>query len=357
MRKLKIAIIGQGRSGRNIHGKFFKSESNLWYVVVAVVEKDAQSRQRALEEYPGCEVFEDYRELYGKKLDLVVNSTFSDEHYSVTKDLLEHDLPVVVEKPMARNYYEATNLLRIAKEHNVFFAVFQQSFLAPFYKHLKEVVASGKLGEIQQVSIAYNGFFRRWDWQTLQCRMGGGVYNTGPHPLGFALDFLDFSDDISVPFSKLAITDLCSGDAEDYAKIILTAPGKPVVDVEVCSNDAYTEYKLRILGSKGCYKTSINSYEMKYIVDGENPERPPVKAFLADEAGMPTYCSEQLVAHEEKGDFVGTAFQAAATSYYEAVYNTIVNGADFPIKPENIAKLIRVIETVHAQNPMPVIYG
>ena len=28
MRKLKLAIIGQGRSGRDIHGKFYKSEQN-----------------------------------------------------------------------------------------------------------------------------------------------------------------------------------------------------------------------------------------------------------------------------------------------------------------------------------------
>ena len=40
MEKIKIAIIGQGRSGRNIHGKFFKSESNTFCDVVAVVELD-----------------------------------------------------------------------------------------------------------------------------------------------------------------------------------------------------------------------------------------------------------------------------------------------------------------------------
>ena len=353
MSKVRVAIIGQGRSGRNIHGKFFKSENNKWCEVVAVVETDETRRNRAKEEW-GCEVFSDYRELYGKDYDLVVNATYSNDHYGISKDLLEHGMPVLVEKPMARNYYEAMNLIRIAKEQGVFFAVFQQSFLAPFYKHLKEVVASGKLGAIQQVSIAYNGFFRRWDWQTLQCRMGGNVYNTGPHPLGFALDFLDFSDEITVPFSKLAKTDLNSGDAEDYAKIILTAPGKPVVDVEISSNDAYTDYKLRILGSKGCYKTDINHYEMKYIVDGENPEQPVVKDFLYVDDKMPTYCSEQLITHEEQGDFEGTAFQAAAACFYEAVYNSIRNGAEFPIKPENIAKLINVIETVHGQNPMPV---
>ena len=29
MKKLNVAIIGQGRSGRDIHGAFFKSEYNL----------------------------------------------------------------------------------------------------------------------------------------------------------------------------------------------------------------------------------------------------------------------------------------------------------------------------------------
>ena len=352
MEKLKVAIIGQGRSGRNIHGKFFKSERNIWCDVVAVVETDELRRNRAKEEW-GCEVFSDYRELFGKDYDLVVNATYSNDHYGISKDLLEHDMPVLVEKPMARNYYEAMDLVRTAKEHNVFFAVFQQSFLAPFYKHLKEVVESGKLGRILQVNINYSGFFPRWDWQTLQCRMGGNVYNTGPHPLGFALDFLDFSDEIRVPYSKLDRV-LNTGDAEDYAKIILTAPGKPVVDVEISSNDAFHDYHVKVLGSKGTYKTSINHYDMKYIIDGENEIPAVEKNFIADAEGYPIYCNMDFVTHEEHGDFEGTAFQAAAGSFYEAVYNTIRNGEAFPIQPENIAKLINVIETVHAQNPMPV---
>ena len=78
MEKLKIAIIGQGRSGRNIHGAFFKSEDNTICQVVAVVERDPQRRQLALEEYPGCAVYEDYRQLFDRDdLDLVVNASFS----------------------------------------------------------------------------------------------------------------------------------------------------------------------------------------------------------------------------------------------------------------------------------------
>ena len=49
MKKLDIAIIGQGRSGRNIHGNFFKSENNTKYNVVAVVEVDEERRNHSLE--------------------------------------------------------------------------------------------------------------------------------------------------------------------------------------------------------------------------------------------------------------------------------------------------------------------
>ena len=158
MKKLNIAIIGQGRSGRNIHGKHLKSENNTLFNVVAVVDRDQLRRERALEEYPGCEVFESYTELYGRKdIDLVINSTISNEHYSVAKDLLENGFNVVVEKPFARTRYECDDLIRIAKEKNVKLGVFQQSFFAPFYIKAIEVAKNGKLGEIMQVDVKCTG--------------------------------------------------------------------------------------------------------------------------------------------------------------------------------------------------------
>ena len=106
MKKLRAAIIGQGRSGRDIHGAFFKTGRNEYIEVVAVVEFDPKRRERALQEYPGCVVYEDYHALFERKdIDLVVNASYSDTHYSITKDLLGHGFHVLVEKPFARNYY------------------------------------------------------------------------------------------------------------------------------------------------------------------------------------------------------------------------------------------------------------
>ena len=57
MKKLRVAIIGQGRSGRDIHGSYFLSEKNRNYEVVAVVELIEERRERARKEYGPAKSF------------------------------------------------------------------------------------------------------------------------------------------------------------------------------------------------------------------------------------------------------------------------------------------------------------
>ncbi len=354
MSKLNIALIGQGRNGRDIHGAYLKSENNKFFNVAYVVDRDEKRRKRALAEYSGCEVFESHTELFGKDdIDLVLNSTISNEHFEITKDLIEHGFNVLVEKPFARTRYECDTLIKLAKDKGVKLGVFQQTFFAPYYDGLIDVINGGKLGEIKQVDITFSNFSRRWDWQTTQVKLGGNIYNTGPHPIGIALGVLGFDENTTVAFSKLGHV-ISSGDSDDYAKIILTAPGKPVVDLEINSTDAFPADTIKIIGTKGTYKSGVNSYEMKYITDGENPEKKLVLASYENEEGLPAYCSEELITHEEKGGYVGSAFDVGTARFYEMMYDALANDAEMSVKPEHAAMIIGVIEQVHAQNPLPV---
>lgn len=356
MKKLNLAIIGQGRSGKDIHGKYYRSDDNKYYNVRYVVDADEYRRGVAEEIYPGCTAFADYRELFGlSDIDLVVNASYSENHYPITEDLLMHGFNVLVEKPFGRTKSECERLIQLANEKGVTLAVFQQSNLAPIYTFAREVVASGKLGEIKQISVRFNGFARRWDWQTLQKKVAGGVYNTGPHPIGIGLGLIDFDPDYRVVFSRLGRS-LTSGDSDDYAKIIIEAPEKPVVDIEVISSDAYSDYNVKLVGSKGTYKSTTLKYKMTYIVDGENPERPVIESFLEDENRNPAYCFEQLIKHVEEGDFPGDAFSIGTPSLYEELYYKITEGRAMTVTPEMAAEVISVIETAHRDNPLTKIY-
>ena len=356
MKKLNVAIIGQGRSGKDIHGLYYRSEKNVFYNVKYVVDKDEYRRAVAEEIYPGCKTFASYMELFAcDDIDLVVNASYSELHYSITEDLLLHGFNVLVEKPFSRTRYECDRLIGIAKDKGVTLAVFQQSNTAPIYTFAREVIESGKLGKIKQISVRFNGLTRRWDWQTLQKKVAGGLYNTGPHPVGIGLGLIDFDPDYKVVYSKLDLL-LTSGDSDDYAKIIIEAPGRPVVDIEVISADAYCDYNLKLVGTNGTYKSTTLKYKMTYVVDGENPERPVIESSLEDENRNPAYCREDLKKHVEEGDFPGDAFSVGTPKLYEELYYKLTEDRPMSVTPEMAAEVISVIETAHAHNPMPVKY-
>jgi predicted dehydrogenase len=90
MKKLRVAIIGQGRSGRDIHGNYFLTPENNIVEVVAVVDAIADRRERAKKDF-GCDVYEHYTELFATRdIDLIVNASFSQEHYPIAKDRQLH---------------------------------------------------------------------------------------------------------------------------------------------------------------------------------------------------------------------------------------------------------------------------
>jgi len=357
MRKLNVAIIGQGRSGRDIHGKFFRSESNDFCNVVCIVEADEARREKAKIEF-GCDVVADYTELFGRTdIDVVVNASFSHMHYPISKDLLVHGFNVLSEKPFGRSYYECMDLINTAKQHGVIITAFHQTLFTPAFLKVKELLNSGKIGRPLQINVNYSGFSRRWDWQTLQNYCAGSIYNTGPHPIGMALSLIDWDENAKVAYSDLDIA-LTSGDAPDYGKIIIKAPGRPTIDIEVNSVNAYgLGYVFKILGTKGTISATNGAYKMKYIEDvNALPARPVIREPLSNAEGNPAYCSEHLETVEETGEVTGSAFDVAVRDFYKLLADSIIDGKPLAITPEQAAMVIGVIETCHAQNPLPVLY-
>ena len=357
MKKMRVAIIGQGRSGRGIHGEYFLSEVNQKIEVVAIVDAIEERRERSMKEF-GCDGYADYRELFNRKdIDLIVNASFSHLHYPIAKDCLQHGYNVLNEKPFAKTVFECMDLIKTARDNGVIVTAFHQSLYGPTVLKVKEIIESGKIGNVKQINMRYNGFGRRWDWQTLQNHCAGGVYNTAPHPIGIALDLIDWDPAAKVAYSHLDMALTC-GDANDMAKIIIAAPGKPVIDIEVNSADAFAPKQIKILGDRGTIYTGVaGDVNVKYIVDEELEPRTVTDIPLTNpETRKPMYCSEKLPIHEEIISTNGDAFNAASHIYYEKLYDTIMNGAPLYITAEKAMKAIEIIEAVHAENPLPLKY-
>lgn len=355
MKQLNIAIIGQGRSGRDIHGAFLLSDKSDRFKVTAVVDKLEDRRERARNEF-GCDVYEDYHSLFERDdIDLVINSTYSYMHYPITLDLLKHGLNVVVEKPFAMHRADCLEMIETARDNGVMLNVFQQSRFAPYYVEIKKIIESGVLGKIQQININFSGFSRRWDWQCIQSFGGGSLYNTGPHPFDQALDLLGFDPDARLIYSKLDSLN-SYGDAEDYVKLMLTAPGKPLIDLEISSCCAYKPYTYLIHAKNGSLTATNSVIDYKYFVPAEAPEQHLITESLRNTNGHPMYCSEKLDWHTEHTELTGSAFDTAVSEYYTMIYEHLVNNRPMEIVPEQSMQQIGMMEKAHADNPLPVRY-
>ncbi len=351
-KKLNVAIIGQGRSGRDIHGAFFKSEANEHFNVVAIVDELSYRREKAAQEF-GCDIYENYQQLFGREdIDLVVNSTYSHQHAAISIDLLEHGFNVVCEKPFAKTYEDGCRVIRAAKKAGKMFNVFQQSRFAPYFTRIQEILASGVLGEVIQMSISFSGFARRWDWQTSLDFAGGNVRNTGPHPLDQAMTLLGYPEEFTV-FSKLGCVNTF-GDAEDYAKIIFTAPGKPLIDVEISSCNAYAPYTYVISCKNGSLRATMSHIEYKYFDPAKAPEQKQILESLRDENGCPLYCGETLPWVEKEEDISGSAFDVGTKKYYDMIFARLTENRPMEIVPEQLLCQLKAIDLIHAQNPLAV---
>lgn len=351
MKKLNVAVIGQGRSGYSIHCAHFLKDTERFcikYVVDALEER----RIKAKNEF-GCEVLSSYEELFDKTdIDVVVNASFSYDHYPITLALLKKGFNVVSEKPFAETPEQADEMIAAAKASGKMLAPFQQSRLAPYFRKVCEVIDSGVLGRIVAVNISFSGFARRWDWQTIQDNVAGSLYNTGPHPVDQALALLG-GNEMPEIFCKMdrATT---FGDAEDYIKLILTLPGRPLVDVEISSSNAYPWGTYNIQGTKGGLWGTLSEMKWKYFDPAEAPEQHVIRTPLTDANGKPAYCSEKLPWKEEawvagEGE---NAFVGAVHAFYTTVYEYITENKPLAITPEEVRRQIAVIKKCHEMNPL-----
>lgn len=351
MKTLRIAIIGQGRSGRDIHGRYLLTEPQR-FQIVAVAEPLADRRQRAIREY-GCEAFSDHKPLLKRKdLDLVINAAPSKFHVPISLEFLKAGVNVLCEKPLASRAKDVDRLIAASEKSGRVLAIYQQSRFAPYFHQVKKVIASGVLGEIVQISINFSGFSRRYDWQTLTAEMGGNLLNTGPHPLDQALQL--FGTDVMPQVTCFMRSVNSYGDAEDHLIVILSGEGRPMIHLEISSCCAYPGHTYHVYGTRGGLRGNMTEMTWKYYDVKSAAKLKLIRTPLRKEDGTPAYCSDTLhwaeqswKVPEEQSDM----FTYMSGSYYSMLYKTLTTGAPLLVTPQHVRQQVAVIEECQRQNP------
>ena len=92
-------------------------------------------------------------------LDAVYVASPHAQHHALTRPVLEAGIPVLVEKAFTLNTAEARDLLDLARAQGVFAMEAMWARFLPQYDVLRQVLASGMLGEIVEVAADHGQTF------------------------------------------------------------------------------------------------------------------------------------------------------------------------------------------------------
>jgi scyllo-inositol 2-dehydrogenase (NADP+) len=333
--RISIGIAGLGRSGWNIHALAL-AELTDKYKVAAVMDLDAVRRAEAVEQF-GCRAYDDFSALArDPDIEVIVVATPNFLHKAHVIEALENGKHVISEKPFGADSSEADAMIAASKSAGKLVAPFQNRRYEPHFQEVKSIVESGILGEVHTIRIAWHGFKRRWDWQTLTEFGGGDLNNTGPHVLDHALQlFGEAQPDVFVDIRNI----LSSGDAEDHAKITLKADGAPTIDIELTSGCAFPQDRWLVMGDAGGLRGSVNKLEWKWVDWTTIAPRAIERVPTPDRA----YNSEKL---DWQSDSCETTegYGIVVPQFYEDFWQSVRENKPLFITPESVRRTIALVE-------------
>ncbi|HNX27289.1 MAG TPA: Gfo/Idh/MocA family oxidoreductase [Phycisphaerae bacterium] len=234
-RKLRMGMVGGGPGAfiGGVHRKAAAIDGKIELVAGAFdidpAKSMAMGRELCLD---SSRVYSDFREMIAKetalpaerRIDFVAVTTPNNWHFPIAKAFLEAGFNVMCEKPMTMTLAEAEELEQVVKRSGKVFGLMHNYPAYPMVKLARDMVKSGRLGEIRKVVVQYaQGWLARaiekqgqmqasWRTDPKQSGAGGCVGDIGTH-----------AENLAEYVTGLRITDIC---AETTSFI----PGRPLDD-------------------------------------------------------------------------------------------------------------------------------
>ncbi len=156
MAKVRVGVIGAGWWATQHHIPSLKTYAKADLVGVADV-KPAKAKTAA-DYYDIPRTYDSHQDLLAAGVDGVVIAVQHAYHYEAARDALDAGVHVLVEKPMTLTATDAWDLVERAERNQAHLMVGYTSQFTRHAQAAREIVRSGKIGELQMVS----GIFTSW---------------------------------------------------------------------------------------------------------------------------------------------------------------------------------------------------
>ena len=144
-RRLKIGFIGAGPVVQSKHWPALKRLQTIWEPVeVTAFALRTETQAHKVERVFGGKWYPDYRDmLRHEELDGVIVCSSDPVHAEHALACLEKDIPVLVEKPIARSLVDSERMCRLADEKNVTLMTVANKRYSPPYRRAKKFIVDG----------------------------------------------------------------------------------------------------------------------------------------------------------------------------------------------------------------------
>ena len=271
--KTKIGIIGLGGVAQLGHLPNLLKINNA--VVTAVAEINKNRLNTIADKFSIKQRYTDYREMLANAdCEAVIVATPTSTHKEVAIDCIKANKHVLVEKPLARSYEEAKQILDSAKKSKQKLMVGMNLRFRPDAMILRSLVSSGEIGEPFYVKC---GWIRRQSstqkWFTQKTESGGGVIiDLGILLLDLSLWLLDYPAVHSVSTKNFSHN---TKNVEDTSISFIKFKNSTIVSMEtswslVLDKD---DFYVNVYGTKG-YAT-LNPFRIFKKVEDQTMDLTP----------------------------------------------------------------------------------
>ena len=336
MKKLRLAIIGYGGMG-SYHGRTLLKTEN--YEVCGIYDVD-ESRYAAAQA-DGIKAFGAYgsrEDIAGDKTVLI--ATPNDFHLEYVEYFANAKKHVICEKPVGLSSGEYARMLEVCEKNGVKFAVHQNRRWDSDFLTVKKMYDTNSVGKIRRIeSRVQGGNGIPGDWRKFREKGGGMMLDWGVHLIDQLVYMLPV-----LPESVYCDYSFAQGfEVDDGFRLILK----------------YKEgLTAEIIVDTDCF---INT--PRWIVYGENGTAIIKNWELDGEIIEPIYCKDYKIAGIKAGNgFTKTmAYRDKETvvkreldrvyppenAFYDAFYNWVENGKEFPVKPAQVMAVMKIMEAAY----------
>lgn len=160
--QLKAILIGAGDRGMNTYGLYaINNPDDLNFIAVAEPDPNRRSSFSEAHKIPEDYQFSDWKEILEKPkfADIAFIATQDQMHEGPAVKAMELGYHVLLEKPLATTEEACKNIVETSERENVVLMIAHELRYAEFFIKIKDILDSGKIGEIITINHYLNFHF------------------------------------------------------------------------------------------------------------------------------------------------------------------------------------------------------